>query len=54
MRNSCSFLPIKNNHAMLKPTLIGMPVARIKPTFSKNIKHSEFLVELVYLTHFLF
>lgn len=29
----------KNNHAMLKPTLIGTPMARIKPTFSKNINN---------------
>lgn len=33
------FLPIKNNHAMLKPTLIGTPMTRMKPTFSKNINN---------------
>ena len=33
------FLPIKNNHAMLKPTPIGTPMARMKPTFSKNINN---------------
>lgn len=33
------FFTDKNNHAMLKLTLIATPMTRMKPTFSKNINN---------------